>query len=148
VGKLIVMSTNPLPSGDIPVTPNDLRNVAVTIDIFRSLAGIPVLEATTRLHGEKIEKLTEQVSAIPYFRKEIAQNRNGLNQLERQVNGLGERLTRENNEQDQRLSQQTNDKEEGLDERIKKLENVSYLVRALGAVLLVLLGWAVGHFWH
>jgi hypothetical protein len=87
------MSTNPVThgaastdntlSGDRALTPNDLRNMAVTIDIFRSLAGVVALEATARSNTEKIEKLTEQVSAIPYLKENVEKNTKDLNELGR-----------------------------------------------------------------
>ena len=99
MGKLIIMSSNPQVTGssEAPLAPSNIRDLAATIDIFRTLGGIVALEATTKSHTEKIEQLTQWVSAIP--NRDVAQNTKDLNELGRrhtkELNELGIRLGKE-----------------------------------------------------
>src|ERR1700689_3087730 len=95
------MSSNPqvTASGQVPLTPTNIRDLAATIDIFRTLGGIVGLEATAKSHTEKIEQLMQWGSAIPYIEKDVAQNTKDLNELGRrhtkELNELGIRLGRD-----------------------------------------------------
>jgi hypothetical protein len=113
MGKVIIMSTQPQPlppvpaGSEAPLTASDFRNLAATINIFRSLGGVEALEATTKSHTENIEQLTQWVSAIPELEKDVAQNMKDLNEL-------GKRHDRD----------------------IHDLQKISHTVRTLGAIAL------------
>jgi hypothetical protein len=116
----------PLAPGS-PIPLNDSRNLAATIDIFRTLGGIVVLEATTKSHTEKIEQLTQWVSAIPNLEKDVAQNTKDLNELgkrhDKDLNELGKRLERDVNELGKRH-----------DKDISDLRNIAHTASTLGKI--------------
>ena len=124
MGKLIVMSSNPqvTGSGEAALTPNNIRDLAATIDIFRTLGGIVALEATTKSHTEKIEQLMQWGSAIPYIEKEVARNTKDLNEL-------GRRHTKELNELGIRLGKDIGDR-----------KNIARTAKILGYIALTLAG--------
>lgn len=80
--------------GEAPLRASAFRDLAAVIDIFRTLGGVNLLEATTKSHTEKIEQLTESVSTIPRLERDVAQNTKDLNELAKELNGLGQRLDR------------------------------------------------------
>jgi hypothetical protein len=132
MGKIIIMSSNPqvTPSGDVPLTPNDLRNMTATIDIFRTLGGVVALEAKTNSHGEKIEQLLQWGSAIPHIENDVAQNKKDLNEL-------GRRHTKELNELGMRLGKEIGDLKVN---DIGDLKSFVHTAKILGYIALTLAG--------
>jgi hypothetical protein len=110
-----------------PIPPGDFRNLAATIDIFRTLGGIVVLEATTKSHTEKIEQLTQWVSAIPSLEKDVAQNTKDLNEFgkhhDKDLNELGRRLEKDVSELGRRH-----------DKDISDLTNIAHTASTLGKI--------------
>ena len=145
MGKLIIMSTNPLgtPGNEAPITSTNIRDLAATIDIFRTLGGIVALEATTKSHSEKIERLMQSLggivaleattksqsekieqlmqwgSALPYIEKNVAQNTKDLNEL-------GKRHTKELNEVGIRLGREISDLK---NKDIGELKNIAHTTK-------------------
>jgi hypothetical protein len=105
------MRTSPQPapaSGKAPFGPSDIRNLSTVIHILGGLEkAVNVLETTTTSHTEKIEQLTQWVSAIPYIEKAVEKNSKDLNELGRRH-----------------------------DNAINELKNVSHTVRTLGVIAL------------
>jgi hypothetical protein len=134
MGKLIIMSSNPqaTASGEAPLILSDIRNLAATIDIIRTLGGIVVLEATTKSHTEEIEQLTQWVSAIPHLEKDVAQNTKDLNEL-------GRRHTKELNELGIRLGKNVSELGRRLDKDITDLKNVAHTADKLFRIFLGIL---------
>jgi hypothetical protein len=128
MGKLIVMSSNSQITGntEATLTPNNIRDLAATIDIFRSLGGIVALEATTKSHTEKIEQLTQWVSAIPSIEKDVGQNTKDLNEL-------GRRHTKELNDLGIRLSKEISDLRNN---EVGGLKNIAHTAKTLGIIAL------------
>ena len=121
LGKVIIMSSNPqaTPGSDAPLTPNGFRDLATVIDIFRTLGGIVVLEAATKSHTEKIEQLTQWVSAIPHLEKNVAQNTKDLNEVGRRH-----------------------------DNDIKELEKIAHTAKTLGIIALSLISVILTYLYH
>jgi hypothetical protein len=132
MGKLIVMSSNPqvTGSGEAALTPNNIRDLTATIDIFRTLGGIVALEATTKSHTENIEQLMQWGSALPYIEKDVAQNTKDLNEL-------GRRHTKELNELGIRLGKDISDLR---NKDIVDLKNIAHTAKILGYIALTLAG--------
>ena len=139
MGKLIIMSSNPqvTPGSEASLTPSDIRRLAATIDIFRTLGGIVVLEATTKSHTEKFEQLTQWVSAIPNLEKDVAQNTKNLNEL-------GKRHDKDLNELGRRLEKDVNELGRRHDKDIKELEKVAHTADKLTKIVASILGVIAG----
>jgi hypothetical protein len=125
------MSSNPqVTGGEAALTPNNIRDLAATIDIFRTLGGIVALEATTKSHTEKIEQLMQWGSALPYIEKDVAQNTKDLNEL-------GRRHTKELNELGIRLGKDIGDLR---NKDIGDLKSIAHTAKILGYIALTLAG--------
>jgi hypothetical protein len=131
--------------GDALFAPSDIRSMAAIIDIYRNLAGIVVLEATTKSHTEKIEQLTQWVSAIPSIEKDVAQNTKDLNEL-------GKRHDKDLNELGRRLEKDVNELGRRHDKDIKELEKVAHtadtLIRIVLGILAAIAGPALFYLYH
>jgi DNA repair ATPase RecN len=130
MGKLIIMSSNPqvTPSTEAPFAPSDIHNLSTVIHIVGGLEkAVNVLESTTKSHTEKIEQLTQWVSAIPYLEKSVAQNTNDLSEI-------GTRHTKDLNELGRRLEKDVNELGKRHDRDIKELEKVAHTANTLGKI--------------
>jgi hypothetical protein len=132
MGKLIIMSSNPQakPSSEAPLTPSDIHNLSTVIHILGGLEkAVIVLEGTTKSHTEKIEQLTQWVSAIPNLEKDVAQNTKDLNEL-------GKRHDKDLNELGRRLEKDVNELGRRHDKDISALRNVAHTASTLGKIAL------------
>jgi hypothetical protein len=109
-------------AGNKPLTPNDFRDLAAVMDIFRTLGGVTVLETTSRAHTDRIEQLMQWGSAIPTIERNVERNTTDLN-------ALSHRNTRELNDLGRRL-----------DSDIADLRSFSLTVRTLGTITLAVVG--------
>jgi hypothetical protein len=75
------MSTDPLKSGDTPLTMNVLREMAAGVDTIRTLARITELEATVKALSDKIDRLNQWTANIPQIEKDVEKNTKDLNAL-------------------------------------------------------------------
>jgi len=130
--------------GNKPITPNDFRDLASVIDIFRTLGRVTVLEDTTRSHAEKIEQLMQWGSAIPHIEKDVAQNTKDLNALgsrhTKELNDLGQRLDKNVNELEKQQTNALNSLGIRLGKEITDLKNIAHTTKILGYIALTLAG--------
>jgi hypothetical protein len=143
--KVIIMSSQTNPLGEnvntqMTVSQGDIRSLAATIETFRTLGGIVVLEATTKSHTEKIEQLTQWVSAIPNMEKDVERDREDLNELgkrrDKVLNELGNRLEKDINELGKRQTKELNELGIRLGKDIDDLKNVAHTADKLFRIFL------------
>jgi hypothetical protein len=129
-----------------PYTSTDVHNLSIILG--RLEKGVSVLEATSESHTERIEQLTQWVSAIPHIEKDVAQNAMDLNELGRKhtkdLNELGGRLERDGRQQTKdlnelgiRLGKEIGDLR---NKDIGDLKNVVHTAKVLSAITLVVIG--------
>jgi len=148
------MATNPqaITGSDAPLTPSGFRDLAAVIDIFRTLGGIVVLEATVKSHSDKIEQLMQWGSAIPYIEKAAEKNSKDLNELGKrhttELNDLGQRLDKNVNELEKHQTKNMNEMGIRLGKEMSDLKsndlvdlkNVAHTAKILGYIALTLAG--------
>jgi hypothetical protein len=129
------MSSNPqaTPSSEAPLTPGDILNLSTVIHILGGLEkAVNILEGTAKSHTEKIEQLTQWVSAIPYLEKSDAQNMQDLKEL-------GTRHNKDLNELGRRLEKDVNELGRRHDKDIGDLKNIAHNASTLGKIALILI---------
>jgi hypothetical protein len=97
------------------------------------------LEATAKSHSGMINELAQWTVSFNYVEDDVKENTADLKALrllhETDLNGMRVSVNKDRTEM-----------EKELNEKIGKLGHVAYAARIFGSLLLIIIGWALGHF--
>ena len=121
-----------------PFSHDDIRK------LFAMMKTVDDVEAAAKSQADKIEQLMQWGASIPHTEKQVADHNT-------QLNGLGERLTKQDKEQTDKLNGLRHGLEKQITEvrinDIGRLNSFEHTARTIGIIILSVLGAEiVGHF--